>query len=142
MFVSRNPWDPTCNRYQTSCHDVWLALLFQCSDDQHADFALFTWIKLTNLDIKDAACHYVIHILQHPTSRPSTKSTDNTLVNAPKKNLSPLPAVKYCKSTKHPTKQHYHGNEGKTSLEVERVRALGALRSLRSKTKFAVGNQR
>jgi len=56
-------------------------------------------MKHTNLDIKDAACLYVVHILQHPTSRPSTKSTQNAMVNALKKNLSPLPAGKYGKST-------------------------------------------
>jgi len=59
------------------------------------------------------------------------------MVNAPKKNFSPLPASKYGKSTKMSTCQRHHANEGKSGLEAERVRALGALRSLRSKKKLS-----
>jgi len=55
------------------------------------------------------------------------------MVNAPKKNLSPLPAGKYGKTTKHFTRRRHHVNTGKSGLEAERVRALGALRSLQSK---------
>jgi len=55
------------------------------------------------------------------------------MVNAPKKNFSPPPAGKYGKSTKMSTRQHHHANGGKSGLEAERVGALGALRSLRSK---------
>jgi len=58
------------------------------------------------------------------------------MVNAPKKNFSPLPAGKYGKWTKQSTHQHHQANEGKSSLVAERVRALGALRSLRSKKKL------
>jgi len=59
------------------------------------------------------------------------------MVNAPKKNFSPLPAGKYGKSTKCSPQRHHQANEGKSGLEAERVRALGALRSLRSKKKLA-----
>jgi hypothetical protein len=59
------------------------------------------------------------------------------MVNAPKKNLSPLPAGKYGKWTKHSTRRRHQANKGKSGLEAERVRALGALRSLRSKKKLA-----
>ena len=59
------------------------------------------------------------------------------MVNAPKKNLSPLPAGKNGKSTKHSTRRRHQANKGKSGLEAERVRALGALRSLRSKKKLA-----
>jgi len=59
------------------------------------------------------------------------------MVNAPKMNLSPLPAGKYGKSTKQSTLRRHQVNEGKSGLEGERVRALGALRSLRSKKKLA-----
>jgi len=59
------------------------------------------------------------------------------MVNAPKKNFSPLPAGKYGKSTNPSTRRHHQANEGKSSLEAERIRALGALRSLRSKKKLA-----
>jgi hypothetical protein len=45
--------------------------------------------KRTNLDIKDAACLHIVHILQHPTSR-TTKSAQTTIVNAPKQNFSLL----------------------------------------------------
>jgi len=54
--------------------------------------------KLTNLDINLAACLHNVHNLQHPTSRPTTKSTKTTMVNAPKTNFSPLPAGRYGKS--------------------------------------------
>jgi len=59
------------------------------------------------------------------------------MVNAPKKNFSPLPAGRYGKSTQRSTQRHHHANEGKSGLEAERVRALGALGSLRSKKKLA-----
>jgi hypothetical protein len=59
------------------------------------------------------------------------------MVNAPKKNLSPLPAGKYGKSTKQSTRRRHHVNKGKSGLEAEMVRALGALRSLRSKKRLA-----
>jgi hypothetical protein len=45
--------------------------------------------KRTNLDLKDAACLHVFHLLQHPTSRPK-KSTQTTMVNAQKKNFRHL----------------------------------------------------
>jgi len=59
------------------------------------------------------------------------------MVNAPKKNLSLLPAGKYGQSTKQSTRRHHQANEGKSALEAARVRALGALHSLRSKKKPA-----
>jgi len=58
------------------------------------------------------------------------------MVNAPKKNFSPLPVGKYGKSTKTATRRHQQANEGKSRLKAERVRALGALRSVRSKQKL------
>jgi len=64
------------------------------------------------------------------------------MVNAPKKNFSPLPAVRYGKSTKRSTQRHHHANEGKSGLEAERVRALVALCSLRSKKKLAAEKRR
>jgi len=60
------------------------------------------------------------------------------MVSAPKKNVSPLPAGEYGKSTKHSTRRRHQANEGKSGLVAERVRALGALRSLRPKKKLAV----
>jgi len=59
------------------------------------------------------------------------------MVNAPKKNLSPPTAGKYGKSTKHSTRRRHQANEGTSALEAERVRALGALHSLRSRKKLA-----
>jgi len=59
------------------------------------------------------------------------------MVNAPKTNFSPLPAGRYGTSTKRSTQRRHHANEGKSGLEAERVRALGALRSLRFKKKLA-----
>jgi hypothetical protein len=107
------------------------------NEGQNADFALFELIKHTNIDIKDLPCLHVVHILQHRTSRPITRSTDNTMVNPPKKNFSPLPAGKYGKSTMQSTCRHHQANEGKCGLVAVRVRALGALRGLRSKKKLA-----
>jgi hypothetical protein len=93
--------------------------------------------KRTNLDIKDTAYLHIVHNLQHPTSRPTTKSTKTTMVNAPKKNFSSLPAVRNGQSTKWSTQRRHQANEGKSGLEAERIRALGALHSLRSKKKLA-----
>jgi hypothetical protein len=63
------------------------------------------------------------------------------MVNAPKKNLSPLPAGTYGKLTKHSTRQLHQVNKGKSGLDAERVRVLGALRNLRSK-KMLVSQKR
>jgi len=56
-------------------------------------------IKPTNLDINSTACLYVVHILQHPTSHPTTRLIQDTMVNAPEMYLSPLLAGKYANST-------------------------------------------
>jgi hypothetical protein len=72
-------------------------------DSQESSFALFLMSKRTNLDIKDAAYLHIVHNLQHPTSRPTTKSMQTKMVNAIKINFSPLPAGKYDKSTKQST---------------------------------------
>jgi len=64
------------------------------------------------------------------------------MVNAPKKNFSPLPAGRYGKSTKRSTQRRHHANEGKSGLEAQRFRALGALPSLRFKKKLAAEKRR
>jgi len=92
--------------------------------------------KRIKLDIKDAACVHFVHNWQHPTSCPTTKSTQTAMVNAPQKNFSPLTEGIYAKSTKWSTQQHHHANEGKSGLKAERVRAVGAWRSLRIKKKL------
>jgi len=60
------------------------------------------------------------------------------MVNAPKRNFSPLPVGTNGKLTKQSTQRRHQANEGKTGLEAERVRAFGALHSLRSKKKLGV----
>jgi len=64
------------------------------------------------------------------------------MVNARKENFLPLPARRYSKSTNRSTQRHHHANEGKSGLEAEWVRALGALRRLRSKKKLAAEKRR
>jgi len=64
------------------------------------------------------------------------------MVNALKKNFLPLPAGRYGKSKVRSTQRCHQPNEGKSGLEAERIRALGALRSLRSKKKLAVEKRR
>jgi hypothetical protein len=54
------------------------------SDSQHADFALYKLIQPSNLDTKDAGYLHVVHILQPPTPRPTTRSTKDEMVNAAK----------------------------------------------------------
>ena len=63
------------------------------------------------------------------------------MVNGPKKNLSPLPAVKYGKSTERFTPRCHQANEPQSGLEAEQVGALGALRSLRSNKTLLAGKQ-
>jgi len=63
------------------------------------------------------------------------------MVNAPKKNFSPIPAGRNGISTKRSTQRRQQANEGKSGFEAERVCALGALRSLRSKKRLAVEKQ-
>jgi len=60
------------------------------------------------------------------------------MVNASKKNLLPLPAGKYGKSTEYSTPRPNQANNGKSGFEVERVGELGALRSIRSAKKLSV----
>jgi hypothetical protein len=98
--------------------------------------------KRTNLDIKDAAYLDIVHNLQHPTSRPTTKSTKITMINAPKQNFPPLQEGRYGKSTTRSTQRRHQANEGKSGVEAERIRALGALRSLRSKKRFVAEKRR
>ena len=137
MFVSRIPG--ILNETDAKYHVMMYGYPFysQCIDSQNADFALFKSIMRTNLDIKEAAYLYVVHILQHPTSCPSTKSTQNTMVNVPKKNPSPLPAGKYGKSTQRSTQRCHQANQGKTGLKqtssepFERCVACDSKRSLR-----------
>jgi len=64
------------------------------------------------------------------------------MVNAPKQNFLPLPAGRYGKSKKRSTQRRHRANEGKSGLVAERFRALGALRSLRSKKKLAAEKRR
>jgi len=64
------------------------------------------------------------------------------MVNAPKKNISPLPAGRYGKSNQLSTQRRHQANEGKSGLVGERIRALGALRSFRSKEKLAAEKRR
>jgi len=64
------------------------------------------------------------------------------MVNAPKKCFSPPLAGRYSKSKKRWTQRPHQANEGKSGLEAERIRAVGALRSLRSKKKVAAEKRR
>jgi len=61
------------------------------------------------------------------------------MVNALKQHCSPLAAGKYRKSSKRSTQWCHQTNGGKSGLEAETARALGALRSLRSKKEVAAG---
>jgi len=98
--------------------------------------------KRTNFDIQDAACLQILHNLQHPTSRLTTQSTQTTMVNAPKNYFSPLPAARKGKSIHRSTQRRHQLDHGKSGFDADRVRALGALRSLRSKKSLAVEKRR
>jgi len=118
-------------------------LIYSCFiDSQKGYFSLFMMSKCTNPDINDSGCLHIVHNLKHSTSHPTTKSTPTTMVNAPKKNISPLPAANYGKSTLRSTQWRHQTNEGKNDLIVERVRALGAWHSLRSKMKLVAEKRR
>jgi len=64
------------------------------------------------------------------------------MVNALKKNLSPLPWSEYGKSTMCLTRPRHHANQGKSGLEPERARALGALCNVRLKRKLVAEKRR
>jgi hypothetical protein len=102
---------------------------------------LFQFIKRTNHDINGVAYLHVVHILQHPTSRPTTKSTETTMVNDLKRNCSPVPSGNYSNSTNRATQRRHQANERKCGLDGEQVGALGALCSLQCKHKL-VGERR
>jgi len=86
--------------------------------------------------MKDPACLHVVHILQHPPSRPTVKTTQDTMVYSLKKKHVPLPAGKYSKLTMHSKWRCHQVNEAKRALETERVCGSGALHSARSKKKL------
>jgi len=64
------------------------------------------------------------------------------MVNAPKKNLSPNPVRKYGTLKKLWTQRCHPTNEGQSGLEEGRVRAVGALHSLRYKKKRSAEKRR
>jgi hypothetical protein len=64
------------------------------------------------------------------------------MINAPKNNVSPLPAGRYGKSKTQSTQCRHEENDGKSGLEAERIRGLGVLRSLSSKKKLAAEKRR
>jgi len=59
------------------------------------------------------------------------------MVNAPKKDHSPLPAGKYSNPTKQSTCQRHQANEGMSGYEADRVSPLEAVCSLCSKKKLS-----
>jgi len=59
------------------------------------------------------------------------------MVHAPNRNFSPLPVGKCGESTKQSTRRHHQANAGNRSFPAERVGALGALHSSRSKKKLS-----
>jgi hypothetical protein len=99
-------------------------------------------IKRTNLVMKDAACLDIVQILEHPTSRPKTKSTQTTTVNTLKKNFSPLCAAMYGKSINRSTRLSHQATEGKSRFDAERVQTLGALRNSQTNKKQAAERRR
>jgi len=64
------------------------------------------------------------------------------MVNVLKKNFLKLLVDRYSKSTKRSTQRRHQTKAGKGSLEAERIRALGALHSLRSKKKIVAETRR
>jgi len=73
------------------------------------------WSSIWTFTLTDAAFHYVVHMLQHSKSHPWTKSTENTIVKAPKYNQLLHPAGKYGKSTNCSTGWHNAVNGGATT---------------------------
>lgn len=112
------------------------------NESQNADFARFKLIKCTNVDINDSGCLHVVHAFYHPTSRPTTTSAEDTMVNAPNKNISPHPGGKCGNSTKQSTCRHHQANEAKWGLGAKWFRAFGLLRMLRSKEKLSAEKRR
>jgi hypothetical protein len=64
------------------------------------------------------------------------------MFNGLKKIFSTLPAGRYRKLKKCSTQRCHQANERKSRFEAERIRALGALRSMRSKKKLAAEKRR
>jgi len=95
-------------------------------------------ITSTNLDIKYAACLHTVHISQHPSSCPNNKVSTNYNGKCSEKNFLHLQAGTYGISPKRSTWRCHPTNEGKSSFDAGRVRALGALRSSRCRRKLAV----
>jgi hypothetical protein len=61
------------------------------------------------------------------------------MVNALKKNLSPLLAGKYGKLTQYSTRRRHQATNRNSGLVVEMVRAIGVVGSLRSNKMLAAG---
>jgi hypothetical protein len=109
---------------------------FRFINSETADFALFKLSKCTNLHIKDPACCHIVHILQHQTSCPTTKSTSNTIVSDPKHDLLPFAVGKYGISTKPFTLYLHYANGQKEGFVAYAVWALGVLCSIGSNKSY------
>jgi hypothetical protein len=68
--------------------------------------------------------------------------TQDRLVNALKKNLSPHQVGKYGKLMKHSSRRHHRANKGKSGCEAGRVQALGALFKSRFRKMLAAEKQK
>jgi hypothetical protein len=108
----------------------------QCSEIQNIDFVSFKLIGHSNLDKNNPSWLHVVYILQHPTPCPTTKSTQDTKVGIPKKNILPLPVGIYATSTLLSRCQCHQVNDGKGCSVAGRIPALTGWHSLWSKTKL------
>jgi len=86
------------------------------NESQISEYELFILIKRTNIDIYYTACLDMVHIFQHPTFCPTTRSTHDRMVNALTKYFSPIPPGKYGKLAEHSTLWQPQPNEGMSRL--------------------------
>jgi hypothetical protein len=94
-----------------------------------------------NLDLQDAACHQIVHIMQHPTARPTTKSMQSTMAKAQEMHITPLRASEYGHSTMRISQLHHQMKKGNSAFQQERVRTHAALRRLQAKEKLMAEKQ-
>jgi hypothetical protein len=71
----------------------------------------------------------MVHFFEHPTSRPTTMSTQGTMVDPTKKKHSPHSAAKYLTSMNHSAPRHHQLNQGNDSIKAESVQAFEEMRS-------------
>jgi len=130
MFISTKRQDLTWNRCEPSTpHVQWVIRIRMKTRSKHGSWFLRV-DEMYEPRHADSACIHVVHILQHPTSHPTTRLTQDTMDDAVIENFSTLPMGQYGKSTYQSTHWLHQVNQGKREWDADRVWGVGSIAQL------------